>query len=156
MSTMPITLSIERNLAEVYDSVLDALGHNEDALSHASVRAVLQYMESANDGRKKEIAEIMARHRDDALEDTSGELFEREVLIDHTTMSWFERINTQEDTNSVLSVFMTGVIILWSMLNILKRDSEACLTLATSSDPRSMSVQVPFSQIVYGRPQSQH
>lgn len=152
----PIRFSIERNLAEVYDSVFDSLGHNEDALAHASVRALLQYIESSDDGRKEEINELMAKHRETALQNESDEVFEREILIDPITLSWLERMNTQYDSDNTWSVFMTGVLVLWSMLDILKRDPEACLTITAPSNSRSMSVEVPFSQIVYGRPQSQH
>ncbi len=139
------TLGMGRVAVEIYDATFDAFKQQEEAFTHAALRAVTNYIESWNDEQKNEITDLLIDQQNTLDEDSPDELFERKILVDDPTRVWLERIATQNGEELPESVLTTGVFLLSVMLEIVKRKPNASLyTFPTIT---------PIKQILDGKPQ---
>ena len=138
---------LSRLFAEIYDGVFDSFNQNEDALAQACVMALLQYHESDETEEKQEIIDLLLEENEkDRKEGDHGEMLSREILLDEKTWYCLECIKTSAKYDCVVSIFVTGIIMVHVMQKIITKRPTAGLIV----DSR----HIPISKILNGKPQS--
>jgi hypothetical protein len=144
-----LVLEMSPTLAELYDRVFDHYNQNEVSLAHASIRAFVQFHESQENETREQIEERMGFYMEKEGDENAPITTRREIFLDRATMDWirFSQGNLKKSgiDHDAETIFMTGIILLSIMLEVMRRTPSATLSIHP--------IEMPLSQIIAVRPQ---